>query len=436
MRTDSERLMLQEATAQVEQSDSHRLAAQIKNLLNAPWGYMDATSKIAAHQERLSLFLSGAEDDITPANLEIWPSLTCTARCHSCPYIRNGARRIADKTIDHDYLMPIELWQRLAGEFSAAGGLSVTFTGGGEPTVNHDLVRFAAIARQFGLEWGLYTNGASLTPAMIDELLSHDPTFIRVSINSGSPAAHHALYRLGADAYGYIQTMVSHMLRRTRSGGPSIGLGYIMTHAAPTELTGIRDFCVDLAASSGRPVDYIAIRPALTYYDRSGIPVPVQPRAPDFGDIPNRCRETLAETCERIGTKLQIGDRAFEALANAREISVCSATQWATSSTERGDLYLLSEANGGTNRELKQLCYGTLADRMSFGDLWRGPHRRRLSQEFSRGVRRPPAWHKLAELSLALDSIRRSVGILSPVTARQVSALLSANPKPPHWKFI
>src|SRR6185437_8625351 len=71
-----------------------------------------------------------------------------------------------------------------------------------------------------------------LTPAMIDELLSHDPTFIRVSINSGSPAAHHALYRLGADAYGYIQTMVSHMLRRTRDHrldvtvDPDDGLAY------------------------------------------------------------------------------------------------------------------------------------------------------------------------------------------------------------------
>jgi Radical SAM superfamily len=433
---DSRQRMLQGSTGQIEQSDCHHIAAQIKNVLSAPWGYMDATGKIAAHQERLSLFLSGAEDDITPANIEIWPSLTCTARCHSCPYIRNGARQTADRTLDHDYLMSVELWGRLAAEFSAAGGLSVTFTGGGEPTVNKNLATFAAIARQNGLEWGLYTNGASLTPGMIDDLLAHNPTFIRVSINSGSPAAHHALYRLGAEAYGYIQKMVSHMLRRTRAGGSSIGLGYVMTHAAPSELTGIREFCVDLATSSGRPVDYIAIRPALTYYDRSGIPVPVQPRAPNFGDIPSHCREMLAETCERIGTKLQIGDRAFEALANARESTVCSATQWATSSTERGDLYLLSEANGGTSKELRQLCYGALADRMSFGELWRSPNRRRLSQEFSRGVRRPPAWHKLAELSIALESIRRSIGILNPLTARQVSALLSADPKPAHWKFI
>lgn len=397
---------------------------------------MDATNKITAHQQRLALFLSGSEDDITPANLEIWPSLTCTARCHSCPYIRNGARRAADRDLDQDYLMPVELWRRFAAEFSAAGGLSVTFTGGGEPTVNKNLGMFAAIAREFGLEWGLYTNGASLTPAIVDELLAHDPTFIRVSINSGSPAAHHALYRLGTEAYGYVQKMVSYMLRRVRAGTTSIGLGYIMTRAAPSELAGIAEFCVELAAMSGRPVDYIAIRPALTYYDRSGNPVPVQSRARDFGDIPNRCREMLAQTCEQIGTKLQIGDRAFEALANMRENAACSATQWATSSTERGDLYLLSEANGGTSKALRQLCYGTLADDMSFGALWRSPHRRRLSQEFSRGERHPPAWHKLAELSLALESIRRSVGILDAPTARQVSALLSAGPKPPHWKFI
>ena len=427
---------MQGGAGRIEQSDSFRIAAQIKSLLSAPWGYMDATSKIVAHQERLSLFLSGSEDDITPANLEIWPSLTCTARCHSCPYIRNGARRTADRDLGQDYLMPVELWRRLAAEFSAAGGLSVTFTGGGEPTVNRGLGTFAAVAREFGLEWGLYTNGATLTPAIIDELLSHDPTFIRVSINSGSPAAHHALYRLGPEAYGYVQKMVSCMLRRARAGSSSIGLGYIMTRAEPSELAGIAEFCVELAAMSGRPVDYIAIRPALTYYDRSGKPVPVQRRARDFGDIPNRCREILAQTCEKIGTKLQIGDRAFDALANARQSAACSATQWATSSTERGDLYLLSEANGSTSKELRQLCYGTLADDRSFGELWRSPQRRRLSQEFSRGERHPPVWHKLAELSLALEAIRRSVGILDAPAARQVSALLSAGPKPPHWKFI
>jgi uncharacterized Fe-S cluster-containing radical SAM superfamily protein len=428
--------MSQTATGQIEQCDSFRIAAQIKNLLSTPWGYMDATSKILAHQERLSLFLGGAEQDITPANLEIWPSLTCTARCHSCPYIRNGARRTADRTLDQDHLMPIELWRRLAAEFSAAGGLSVTFTGGGEPTVNKNLGTFAAIARQNGLEWGLYTNGASLTPAIIDELLSHNPTFIRVSINSGSPAAHHALYRLEPEAYDYIQQMVSHMLRRARTGAASIGLGYIMSPAVPSELAGIREFCVALAAAAGRPVDYIAIRPAVTYYDRSGIAVPVQPRAREFGDIPARCREMLAQTCEQIGTKLQISDRAFESLANSRGSAACSATEWATSSTEKGDLYLLSEANGGTSRELRPLCYGALTENLSFAEVWQSPHRRRLSQEFSRGVRRPPAWHKLAELSLALDSIRRSVGILSAAAAREVSALLAANPKPPHWKFI
>jgi hypothetical protein len=427
--------MLQEPTGQLERCDSFRIAAQIKNLLSTPWGYMDATSKIVAHQERLSLFLSGSEDDITPANLEIWPSLTCTARCHSCPYIQNGARRTADRNLDHDFLMSTELWQRLAAEFSAAGGLSITFTGGGEPTVNKNLGRFAAIARQSGLEWGLYTNSASLTPEIIDELLEHKPTFIRVSINSGSPAAHQALYRLGKEAYWYVQKMISHMLRRARAGTSSIGLGYIMTQASPSDLAGIREFCVELAATAERPVDYIAIRPALKYYDHLGNSVLVQRRAHEFGDIPARCREMLAETCERIGTKLQISDRAFDALANARESAVCTATQWATSSTERGDLYLLSEANGGTSRELRQLCYGTLAN-MSFGELWRSPHRRRLSQEFSRGVRRPPAWHKLAELSIALESIRRSIGILNPVTARQVGTLLSADPKPAHWKFI
>lgn len=416
-------------------SEASRIAIRIAHLLSDSWGYLDAAPKVLAHPERLALFLAGAEDEITPVNLEVWPSLTCTARCHSCPYIRNGARKIADKNSESSYVMNLELWQKLAADFRDVGGLSVTFTGGGEPTVNKEIATFAAIARQFGLDWGLYTNGASLTPQLIDRLLEHKPTFIRVSVNSGSAAAHHALYRLGEAAYWSVQELVAVLLRRA-AGATTIGLGYIMRSATRSELIGIREFLIELARIAGRPVDYIAIRPALTYYDRLGNPVRAQPQAGAFGEIPALCREVLADACGSTGTQLQINDAAFAAVADARELGTCSATQWATSSTDTGELYLLSEANGGTSEELRRLCYGKVSNGTSFTDLWRSPYRRQLAQDFSNGVRRAPIWHKLADLSLSLKTIRQSFGVLEPSVAREVSVLLSTNKKPAHWKFI
>lgn len=427
--------MLQLEIERSENFEPTRIATRIANLLSDSWGYLDAAPKVIAHPERLALFLAGAEQEITPVNLEVWPSLTCTARCHSCPYIRNGARKIADKNSESTYVMDLELWQKLAGEFRDAGGLSVTFTGGGEPTVNKEIAAFAAIAREFGLDWGLYTNGASLTPQLIDCLLEHNPTFIRVSVNSGSAAAHNALYRLGEDAYRSVQELVAVLLRRA-AGVCTVGLGYIMRTTVQSELIGIREYLIEIARKAGRPVDYIAIRPALTYYDRRGNPALAQPEADAFGEVPAVCRKILADTCEFIGTRLQISDAAFAAVASAREPAACPATQWATSSTNTGELYLLSEANGGTSEELRQLCYGSVSNGASFTELWRGPYRRQLTQEFSNGVRRTPIWHKLAELSLTLEAIRRSCGVLEPTLAREVSILLSANTKPAHWKFI
>lgn len=264
--------MLQHDIERSETFEPARIATGIANLLSNSWGYLDAAPKVIAHPERLALFLAGAEQDITPVNLEVWPSLTCTARCNSCPYIRNGARKIADRDTESTYVMDLELWQKLAAEFRDAGGLSVTFTGGGEPTVNKEIAAFAAVARQFGLDWGLYSNGASLTPQLIDNLLEHKPTFIRVSVNSGSAAAHHALYRLGEAAYWSVQELVALLVGRA-AGMCTVGVGYIMRTAVQSELIGIREYLVEIARKAGRPVDYIAIRPALTYYDRRGYSV-------------------------------------------------------------------------------------------------------------------------------------------------------------------
>jgi hypothetical protein len=427
--------MLPHGIERSENFEAARITTRIANLLSDSWGYLDAAPKVVAHPERLALFLAGAEQEITPVNLEVWPSLTCTARCHSCPYIRNGARKIADKDSESAYVMDLELWQKLAAEFREAGGLSVTFTGGGEPTVNKEIATFAAIARKNGLDWGLYTNGASLTPQLIDNLLEHKPTFIRVSVNSGSAAAHHALYRLGETAYWSVQELVAVLLRRA-AGVCTVGLGYIMSTAVRSELIGIREYLVGIERKAGRPVEYIAIRPALKYYDRHGNPVGAQPQADTFGEVPALCREILADACGSIGTRLQINDAAFAAVAGAREPDTCYATQWAASSTNTGDLYLLSEANGGTTEELRRLCYGRVSNGASFAELWRGPDRRQLTQEFSDGVRRAPIWHKLADLDLTLKAIRRTCAVLEPSLAREVSILLAANKKPAHWKFI
>jgi hypothetical protein len=399
----------------------------------ANWGLLDGSHKAVSHPRRLALFLSGAENQIVPANIEAWPSLSCTARCPLCPYIRNGARQLADRSTSQ-FFMNADLWSRLVRQFRAAGGLSVTFTGGGEPTLNPALPSFAAAAHAQGLSWGLYTNGFTLTPALIEALLAHDPEFIRVSVNSGDPRSHNAIYGLGEDAYWSVRDNIVELSDRAPDK-VTIGLGYVTTPTAPLNFAGVGEFVEDVCGRASRTLDYIALRPAMLYY-RDGRPVGVQPRASEFGAIPEQARSTLQRVCNDAGTSLQINDAGFAAIARRDHVWRCVATQWATSMTESGELYLLSEANGGTSPELRALSYGQVTPRMEFGTVWAGPTRRRLSDECATGQRPCPAWHKLSSLSAWLTAVRETVGVLDPATADAVASQLTPGTPPKHWMFV
>jgi len=405
----------------------------------AAWGFGRAASlaKLRAHPERLALFLSGRETEITPVNLEVWPSLTCNARCAACPYIRNLARREADRAAGNALLMSLGLYRKLAHEFRAVGGLSVNLTGGGEPTLHPELPEFGRIAREAGLDWGLFSNGYALTPRTVDALLVNAPTWIRLSINSWSPDSHDRVYRLGPGAYETVRNNLVYLAAHAPTT-TAVGIGYIFrampASALRAHLAGIAGFVQSVVREAKR-LDYVAVRPSVLYY-ADGDPLPTQPLAEQFRHIPAVCDDVLRTVCADLGVALVLNSDGFEALANRTPPGPCLATPWATSATEAGRLYLLSEANGSPHPKLAQLSYGRITEDQGFADIWNSEGRRKLSAEFADGARSAPALHKLSGLDGALRALRDGFGVVHPETARRVAAALEPLPKPEHWTFI
>jgi pyruvate-formate lyase-activating enzyme len=412
---------------------SRGLADKIEKVTRASWGYLDAVPKLRAHPERMAQFMAGKDDRITPVNLEAWPSLTCNARCPGCPYRRNLARKVADATTDSKFFMPLELWSKIAQEFKQVGGLSVTLTGGGEPTENPQLPEFGRIARQEGLYWGLYTNGYQLKPALVDRVLEHGPEYVRVSVNSWSPTSHDQVYHLGLDAYAQVQENLAYLAQHAPST-TTIGIGYVLDHVLPEQLAGMADFITSVVRQSNR-LDYAAIRPSVLYY-ANGVPLKRQPRAERFASVPDLCRHSLSPVCDSCGVSLQVNDRGFQAIAEFQAPSSCLATQWATSATQAGQLYLLSEANGSPEGSLAELCYGDVSGTTTFTQAWFSDARKRLSREFANGERLTPVWHKLSGIDEVLKALRCSIGIVDQEVADEVAKQFAASPRAAHWMFI
>ena len=89
-----------------------------------------------------------------PITCEIDPSNFCQNRCSWCinsDYIQNNR-------INLDF----GLYEMLLDELKKHGVKSITFTGGGEPTMNHEFGKMIRQAANYGFELGLITNGISI----------------------------------------------------------------------------------------------------------------------------------------------------------------------------------------------------------------------------------------------------------------------------------
>ena len=98
--------------------------------------------KLTLHLEYID-FLRGTP--VYPINTEISISGVCNANCSMCFYKNNHTK----KMIDHDSMI------RTLKDYY---GRAISWTGGGEPTLNKHFPEYVLIASQLGISQGLFTN--------------------------------------------------------------------------------------------------------------------------------------------------------------------------------------------------------------------------------------------------------------------------------------
>lgn len=101
--------------------------------------------KLATH-ERFAKFING--EIVNPIGLEVSLTGRCNANCEECFY--KDKRENVDIKYKETRLFLLSFKER--------GGRSVTWTGGGEPTLHPEFDNFVGFAYGAGLEQGLFTN--------------------------------------------------------------------------------------------------------------------------------------------------------------------------------------------------------------------------------------------------------------------------------------
>ncbi len=154
-----------------------------------------------------------------PITCEVDVSNVCNLECSFCMF--------ADYRAKNNVMMDYLLFESLIYQLNAIGCKSITFTGGGEPTMNPDFQKMVRLAAKY-MHVGLVTNGVKLLSLNSDLLKVFK--FIRVSLD----ASDSKMYKLvkGKNRFD----VVVQGMKYAKSQGAFVGASYVI---CPENETGI-----------------------------------------------------------------------------------------------------------------------------------------------------------------------------------------------------
>lgn len=221
--------------------------------------YIAPRSKLFGHLDTLAAIKRGEHP--APVNVEIDLSNRCSLGCSWCHFAYThtkgplaGKMEKPEGHIDGGDLMDKLLAATILEQLHKAGVKSVTWTGGGEPTLHPDFERITGMADMFHLEQGIYTHGGHITQDLAMRI-KEDFTWAFISLDECTAETYKAskgVNRFDAACDGIRRLMVA-------NGKATIGAGFLLHrnnfHQVPR--------MVELGHELG--VDYVQFRPAIQF---------------------------------------------------------------------------------------------------------------------------------------------------------------------------
>lgn len=143
-------------------------------------------------------------------------------------------------------------------QLKAAGARGVTFTGGGDPTVNPDTPAAVLHARSLGLDVGFITNAQKLSEETA-EVLVRSCVWVRVSLDAATPEVFRLTHGMAAPEFEKVLDNVRALVRLKRALGSAvtIGAGFLTSPKTKADVYPFAKLCRELG------VDYAQYRPLL-----------------------------------------------------------------------------------------------------------------------------------------------------------------------------
>jgi len=169
--------------------------------------------KLIFHPRRVSSWLSG--EPIYPLYAELSPSGACNHRCTFCAldYMEYKPR----------FLKTDILKERLT-EMGRLGLKSIMYGGEGEPFLHRDIGEIIVHTKRSGIDVGITTNAVLFTPKLAEQILP-STSWIKVSLNAGTPETYSKVHRTKADDFNRVMDNLREAVKLRDKMGSSCVLG-------------------------------------------------------------------------------------------------------------------------------------------------------------------------------------------------------------------
>lgn len=221
--------------------------------------YINPSLKLFGHMDRLHALQRGERP--APVNVEIDLSNRCSLGCEWCHFAYThtrgplaGKRDKPQDAIAGGDLMDTPLARAILEQLHESGVKSVTWTGGGEPTLHPDFNQIINCAGRLDLEQGLYTHGGHIDD-MRAGLLKGLFTWVFVSLDECTAATYQR--SKGADRFDAVCANVRRLV--DAAGKATVGLGFLLHNHNYNQVPQM----VALGRELG--VDYVQFRPTVHF---------------------------------------------------------------------------------------------------------------------------------------------------------------------------
>lgn len=221
--------------------------------------FIAPAAKLLQHIDRITDLKNGFRPP--PVNVEIDLSNRCSLGCEWCHFAWTHTRGpLAGKrlkpigAVGGGDLMDSNLALRIVDQLAAEDVRSVTWTGGGEPTLHphfDDIIEYTAAT---GLEQGLYTHGGHIGEARANTLKRH-LTFVYVSLDAADAGDYQR--DKGVDRFAAACTGIR--LLAAAKGEATVGTGFLLTERNWQRAAEMVALSRELGA------DYAQFRPTILY---------------------------------------------------------------------------------------------------------------------------------------------------------------------------